>query len=60
MRLEDGHEVSARAVVLATGADYRRLPLDELADYEGISVFYAAGPAEAQRCGATRVGVIGW
>ena len=59
VRLEDDHEVSARAVVLATGADYRRLPLDELAEYEGISVFYAAGPPEAQRCGATRVGVVG-
>ena len=59
VRLEDDHEVSARAVVLATGADYRRLPVDDLPDYEGISVFYAAGPPEAQRCGATRVGVIG-
>jgi thioredoxin reductase (NADPH) len=59
VRLEDDHEVSARAVLLATGADYRRLPVEDLADYEGISVFYAAGPPEAQRCGATRVGVIG-
>ena len=59
VRLEDDHEVAARAVVLATGADYRRLPVADLEDYEGISVFYAAGPPEAQRCGATRVGVIG-
>jgi thioredoxin reductase (NADPH) len=59
VRLEDDHEIVARAVVLATGADYRRLPVADLEDYEGISVFYAAGPPEAQRCGATRVGVIG-
>jgi thioredoxin reductase (NADPH) len=59
VRLEDNREVAARAVVLATGADYRRLPVDDLDAYEGISVFYAAGPPEAQRCGATRVGVIG-
>jgi thioredoxin reductase (NADPH) len=59
VRLEGDHEVSARAVVLATGAEYRRLAVADLADYEGISVFYAAGPPEAQRCGATRVGVIG-
>ena len=59
LQLEDGHEVSARAVVLATGAEYRRLPVDDLADYEGISVFYAAGPPEAQRCGAARVAVVG-
>jgi thioredoxin reductase (NADPH) len=59
VRLEDDHEIEARAVVLATGADYRRLPVADLEDYEGVSVFYAAGPPEAQRCGATRVGVIG-
>ena len=59
VRLEDDHEISARAVVLATGADYRRLPVAELADYEGISVFYAAGPPEARLCGASRVGVVG-
>jgi thioredoxin reductase (NADPH) len=59
VRLEGDREVSARAVVLATGADYRRLPVANLEDYEGVSVFYAAGPPEAQRCGATRVGVVG-
>jgi len=59
VRLEEGHEIAARAVVLATGADYRRLPLDGLADYEGLSVFYAAGPPEAQLCGASRVAVVG-
>ncbi|HEX6702471.1 MAG TPA: FAD-dependent oxidoreductase [Gaiellaceae bacterium] len=59
VRLEEGHEIAARAVVLATGADYRRLPLDGLADYEGSNVFYAAGPPEAQLCGASRVAVVG-
>ena len=59
VRLEGGHEVRARAVVLATGAEYRRLPVARLDAYEGVSIFYAAGPPEAQRCGATRVGVVG-
>jgi thioredoxin reductase (NADPH) len=59
VRLEDDREVSARAVVLATGAQYRRLPVDRLAEYEGLSVFYAAGPPEAQVCGASRVAVVG-
>jgi thioredoxin reductase (NADPH) len=59
VRLDGGEEVAARAVVLATGADYRRLPVADLEAYEGISVFYAAGPPEAQRCGATRVAVVG-
>ena len=59
VELEGGHEVAARAVVLATGAEYRRLPLADLSDYEGTSVFYAAGPPEAQACGAARVAVVG-
>ena len=59
LHLEGDREVSARAVVLATGADYRRLPVDDLDSYEGLSVFYAAGPPEAQRCGNTRVAVVG-
>ena len=57
--LEENHHVRARAVVLATGAQYRRLPVAGLEAYEGRSIFYAAGPPEAQRCAATRVGVIG-
>jgi len=59
VRLDDTYEVGARAVVLATGADYRRLPVADLDAYEGISVFYAAGPPEAHRCAASRVGVVG-
>ena len=59
VRLEDDNEIAARAVVLATGAEYRRLPVADLERYEGISVFYAAGPPEAQLCGGARVGVIG-
>ena len=59
VQLEEGHEIAARAVVLATGAEYRRLPLENLHEYEGISVFYAAGPPEAQLCGASRVAVLG-
>jgi thioredoxin reductase (NADPH) len=59
VKLEGGHEVLAKAVLLSTGAEYRKLPVDDLEDYEGLSVFYAAGPPEAQICGAQRVGVVG-
>jgi thioredoxin reductase (NADPH) len=59
VRLEEDHEIAARAVILATGAEYRRLACDDLAEYEGLSVFYAAGPPEAQLCGAARVAVVG-
>jgi thioredoxin reductase (NADPH) len=59
VRLDDDREVHARTVLIATGAQYRRLPVDGLSDYEGLTVFYAAGPPEAQLCGASRVGVVG-
>ena len=59
VKLDGDREVAARSVLLATGADYRRLPVDGLRAYEGISVFYSAGPAEAQLCGASRVVVVG-
>ncbi len=59
VELDEGNEIAARAVLLATGAEYRRLPVADLDRYEGISVFYAAGPPEAQLCGGQRVGVIG-
>ena len=59
VHLEEDHVIAARAVLLATGAQYRRLPVAGLGDYEGISIFYAAGPPEGQLCGASRVGVVG-
>jgi thioredoxin reductase (NADPH) len=59
VRLEEGHEIAARAVLLATGAQYRRLPCERLSEFEGLSVFYAAGPPEGRLCGASRVAVVG-
>jgi len=59
VRLEEDREIVARSVLLATGAQYRRLPVEGLPEYEGISVFYAAGPTESRLCAANRVGVVG-
>ena len=59
VRLEDDREVSARAVLLATGAQYRRLPVDRLTEFEGLTVFFAAGAPEAQLCAGSRVAVVG-
>lgn len=59
VRVEEGNEIAARAVVIATGAHYRRPPVERLSEFEGISVFYFAGPPEARRCGGSRVGVVG-
>jgi thioredoxin reductase (NADPH) len=59
VRLEDDREIVARAVLLATGAQYRRLPVDRLAEFEGLTVFYSAGAPEAQLCTGARVAVVG-
>jgi thioredoxin reductase (NADPH) len=59
VRLEDDREIAARAVLLATGAQYRRLPVDGLAEFEGLTVFYAAGAPEGQLCAGSRLAVVG-
>jgi thioredoxin reductase (NADPH) len=59
IELDEGRVIIARAIVIATGADYRRLAVSGLEAYEGLSVFYAAGPPEARACAATRVAVVG-
>jgi thioredoxin reductase (NADPH) len=59
VRLEDDREIAARAVLLATGAQYRRLPVERLAEFEGLTVLYAAGAPEAQLCAGSRVAVVG-
>ena len=57
--LEDGAEVCARAVVVATGVQYRRLPLERLEAFEGAGIYYAATEVEARYCRNTEVVVIG-
>ena len=59
VRLEDDREVAARSLLLATGAQYRRLPVERLAEFEGLTIFYAAGAPEAQLCAGSRVAVVG-
>src|SRR5205085_4999749 len=44
VRLEEGHEIAARAVLIATGAQYRRLAGDHLEEAGGLSVCCAGGP----------------
>jgi thioredoxin reductase (NADPH) len=50
VRFEDGEVVRAKSVIIATGARYNRLPLDRLADFGGVGVYYAATQMEAQAC----------
>ncbi|HEX9101306.1 MAG TPA: FAD-dependent oxidoreductase, partial [Polyangia bacterium] len=57
--LDDGESVRARAIVIATGAQYRKLEVAELARYEGLGVYYAATYVESQRCDKEEVIVVG-
>src|SRR2546428_1527667 len=50
--LADGSEVAGRAVIVATGAHYRRLEVDGLESFEGNGVYYAATEMEARACRA--------
>jgi thioredoxin reductase (NADPH) len=56
---DDGSQVPARAVVIATGAQYRRLPIPDRARFEGAGVYYAASFLEAQFCRNEEVIVVG-
>jgi thioredoxin reductase (NADPH) len=56
---DDGDIVQAKSVIIATGAHYNRLPLNRLAEFEGVGVYYAATQAEAQACAASPVAVVG-
>jgi thioredoxin reductase (NADPH) len=59
IELSEGGEVTARSVIVATGARYRRLDVPRLGRFEGVSVHYAATEAEAQRCEGEEVAVVG-
>ncbi|MGF1508544.1 MAG: FAD-dependent oxidoreductase [Myxococcota bacterium] len=58
-RLNDGQEVCAKAVLVATGVQYRRLPLDGLEGFEGAGVYYAATETEARYCRGKEVVIVG-
>ena len=59
LTLEDGRMLKSRAVVIATGAQYRKLPIENLERYEGRGIYYGATPMEAQLCANAAVSVVG-
>jgi thioredoxin reductase (NADPH) len=56
---ENGQRVRSSAIVVASGVQYRRLPLDRLADFEGSGVYYSATDMEARYCKDTEAVIIG-
>jgi thioredoxin reductase (NADPH) len=59
IQLGEAAPVRARTIVIATGAEYRKPRLENLATYEGVGVYYGATFMEAQLCNGEEVVVIG-
>lgn len=57
--IDDDLRIPARTIMIATGAEYRKPPLEKLADFEGTGVYYAATHMEAQLCPDEEVIVVG-
>lgn len=57
--LDNGHVLRARSVIVATGVQYRRLPLEGLEEMEGSGIYYAATDMEARYCKGAEVVVVG-
>ena len=57
--LADGSEISTKAIIIATGARYRRLEVDDLERFEGAGVYYAATDLEARVCRGVNTMVVG-
>ena len=59
VKLKGGDTVKARAVVIASGAEYRRLDVTNIAQYEGSHVHYWASPVEGRLCAGEEVALVG-
>lgn len=55
----DNEHVATRCLLIATGADYRRLDVPKREQFEGLGVYYAATPTELQLCRGSEVIVVG-
>jgi thioredoxin reductase (NADPH) len=58
-RLSDGASVRSRAILLATGVDWRRLEVPGIDELLGSGIYYGAGPSEAVTCSGCRVAIVG-
>ena len=56
---DDGAQILARTVIIATGAEYRKLPLENISQFEGAGVYYSATFIESQLCAGEEVCVVG-
>lgn len=59
IEIDDGSRVQTRAIIIATGAEYRRLSLENLSQFEGAGIYYGATTVESQLCRNEEVIVVG-
>ncbi|HJT47170.1 MAG TPA: FAD-dependent oxidoreductase [Nitrososphaeraceae archaeon] len=59
VELQNGTKISTRTIVISTGAQYRKLSVENLSRFEGAGVYYGATFVEAQLCGGEEVIVVG-
>ena len=59
VHIDGAERVAARTIIIATGAQYRKLQLDNLSRFEGAGVYYGATHLEAQLCSGEEVIVVG-
>jgi thioredoxin reductase (NADPH) len=59
IKLDNGVEVKARTVVIATGAQYRKLPLPDITRFDGVGIYYGATFIESQLCDGDEIIVVG-
>src|SRR5580693_5093680 len=59
VELDDGASVGARSIIVAAGAQYRKLGVPNLGQFEGVGVYYGATQIEAQLCGSEEVAIVG-
>jgi thioredoxin reductase (NADPH) len=59
LEIDNGPRVPARTVIIATGAEYRKLPIENITQFEGAGVYYGASFVESQLCSGQEVIVVG-
>lgn len=59
IEIDNGVRILARTIIIATGAEYRRLPIENLSQFEGAGIYYGATFMEAQLCKGEEVVVVG-
>jgi thioredoxin reductase (NADPH) len=59
VQIDGGARVAGRTIIIATGAEYRGLPIENLARFHGLGVYYLATAMEAQLCKDQEVMIVG-